>query len=105
MKVSGSDPLSRLRDLLRKIEEPERSAKTEEAGPTSTDRATDAAGGDSFQLSGRAREIQNLRQTLEASPDVRQELVQRLREEIASGNYRIDGSRIVDGLLEEMLDQ
>ena len=105
MKVSGSDPLSRLRDLLRKIDEPERSGKAEEAESTSGERAPEVAGGDSFQLSGRALEMQRLRQSLEASPDVRQELVQRLRDEIASGNYRIDGSRIVDGLLEEIRNQ
>ncbi len=108
MKVSGSDPLSRLRDLLEKIGESDRAQRSEDR-PTqrSADGSQTAAAGDMVDLSTRARELRSLREAVEASPESRRELVARLRDEIASGRYRIDGSRIVDGLLAEQdeLDQ
>ncbi len=58
-------------------------------------------GGDGFEVSNRAREIAGLRGTIEGLPDVRERLVERLREEIASGLYRADGRRIADAMLDE----
>lgn len=102
MKVNGSDPLSRLRDLLRRIDESDRTqAEKADRSSRSGSPADGPASSDSIQLSVRAQEIQRLREAIEKSPDLRQELVDRVRDEIASGQYRIDGTRIAASLLEE----
>lgn len=102
MKVNGSDPLSRLRDLLRRIDESDRTQAEKGEGATrSASPPESSASSDSIQLSVRAQEIQRLREAIETSPDLRQELVDRVRDEIASGQYRIDGTKIAASLLEE----
>ncbi|RMG47391.1 MAG: flagellar biosynthesis anti-sigma factor FlgM [Acidobacteria bacterium] len=98
MKIPGSDPLHRLRDLLDRLEGGRTAGR---AGPGSSEGPAESGGADSVQLSERARELQRLRAALMETPDIRQELVDRLRDEIASGRYRIDGTRIADELLRE----
>ncbi|MDQ7007265.1 MAG: flagellar biosynthesis anti-sigma factor FlgM [Acidobacteriota bacterium] len=108
MKVSGSDPLSRLRDLLRKIDESDRAQRSDDrSSQRSPDPSEVTPSGDSVDLSARARELRSLREAVESSPESRRDLVEQLRAEIASGRYRIDGTRIVEGLLAETdeLDQ
>ncbi len=104
MKVDGSDPLSRLRNMLDKMDETDRTARTrssEVAAAPGKDRSSST--GDSVQLSERAQEIHRLRDAIEMSPETRGELVARLREEIATGQYRIDGTKIASAMLEDDL--
>jgi len=102
MKVNGSDPLSRLWEMLRRIDESDRTQAEKSDRPSRSSFPSDVpASNDSIQLSVRAQEIQRLREAIEDSPEIRQELVDRVREEIASGQYRIDGTKIAASLLEE----
>ena len=102
MKIHGPDPFDRLKEALARLEEKDR---TERAAGREEDRGTAATGRageeDRVQLSDRARELRRLREVLDESPEIREELVARLREEIASGRYGIDGRRIAEGILAE----
>jgi anti-sigma28 factor (negative regulator of flagellin synthesis) len=51
--------------------------------------------------SARVREIGELRAVITGLPDVRADLVLRLREEIASGFYGTDSRRIAQAMLDE----
>ena len=101
MKINPSDPLSRLRDMLAQLDETERAAER-------TDRADGRRGAramalerDGIELSAGARELARLRSAMLDSPEVREELVERMRAEIASGRYAVDGTRIADALMRE----
>ncbi len=102
MKIHGPDPFDRLKEALSRLEEKDRTER-----PAGRDRdgavgATGRAGEtDQVQLSERAREMRRLRDELEKNPEIREQLVAKLREEIASGRYGIDGRRIADGILAE----
>lgn len=100
MRIDESDAVSRLRGMLDRLEDGERQGRADGAA-----RPTEPAGGraDMVEVSARAQEIRQLRDAIAASPELRQQLVDSLREEIASGRYRIDGSRIADALLSETL--
>lgn len=100
MKVDGSDPLGRLKGLLDRIQKQDQVTQGQEAQKGAS--AEGAAGTkDRLVVSSRAQELAALRDAVEASPDVRRELVEQLREEISSGRYRVDGTRIADALLRE----
>lgn len=99
MKIQN-DPAARLRDMLNRLEEPERS-NSGRAARTGTTGAT--GGSDEVRLSPQALEMQKLRDAVLGAPDVRQDVVDQVRDEIASGRYRIDGTRIADELLKEDL--
>lgn len=98
MKVQGADPLSRLRDLLARTQENEAVDAAERARGA---RAGAADGNDSLQVSPEAREMQHLRDLMSATPEVREQLVASLRDEISSGRYHIDGTHLADELLRE----
>lgn len=104
MKIHNENPVNRLQGLLDRLDEAERGERTGRTGETGGSRGageTTGPGGDGFEVSNRAREIAGLRGAIEGLPDVRERLVERLREEIASGLYRADGRRIADAMLDE----
>lgn len=58
---------------------------------------------DSLEISREAREIQFYKNALARLPDVREELVESLKQRIESGTYRPDAEKIAAGILEERL--
>ncbi|MDH4247519.1 MAG: flagellar biosynthesis anti-sigma factor FlgM, partial [Deltaproteobacteria bacterium] len=44
-----------------------------------------------------------LREAVETTPDVRENLVNNLRDKLAKGEYRVDANRLADNLLRESL--
>jgi negative regulator of flagellin synthesis FlgM len=57
---------------------------------------------DQVELSGKAREVENLRAEIGALPEVRQERVEAIRKAIESGNYRIDPGKIAEKIIDEL---
>jgi len=68
---------------------------------TSAAQASQGTSGDSVTMSSRAQELAALREAIDSSPEVRREMVEKLREEISSGLYKVDGTRIAEALLDE----
>ena len=56
---------------------------------------------DRVRISARARELQQLWDAAAGAPEVRTELVERVRSEIQNGRIRIDPERIAQALLSE----
>jgi negative regulator of flagellin synthesis FlgM len=63
------------------------------------------AAGDSVVLSPQARRIQRAKQLLERVPEVRADLVARLREAVREGRYRVDAERTASAIIREMLQE
>lgn len=97
MKINPNDPAYRLKKALDRIESGHRAPQNEKPGNLTSP----SAGTDRLALSANAQELQKLRDEIDSSPDVRQALVDRVKEEIASGRYNIDGVKIADALLKE----
>ncbi|MCL6559975.1 MAG: flagellar biosynthesis anti-sigma factor FlgM [Firmicutes bacterium] len=57
---------------------------------------------DSYEPSAKIKELQELKERLQNVSEVREDLVKRLREEIAAGTYKPDPARIAKGILEEI---
>jgi negative regulator of flagellin synthesis FlgM len=53
--------------------------------------------------SHKALTTQRLREAIRATPDVRTDRVEAVREQIRSGKYRVDAERLADALLNESL--
>lgn len=100
MKINAQDPYSRLKSTLNQVEESD-SSKPKERASVGSSTSPRAGGVDDLALSARALELQQLRQAIDESPDVRRDLVESLRSEISTGRYRIDGTRIAQALLGE----
>ncbi|AEF94675.1 flagellar biosynthesis anti-sigma factor protein FlgM [Desulfotomaculum nigrificans CO-1-SRB] len=58
---------------------------------------------DSLELSPEARAKQEIQAKLKEIPEVREDLVNRLKKEIQNGTYKPDASKIADGIIQERL--
>lgn len=56
---------------------------------------------DKLDISSRASEVGRLVDQLKAMPDVRQERIDALREQVAAGTYRPTGDSIADAILKD----
>ncbi|MBN1828884.1 MAG: flagellar biosynthesis anti-sigma factor FlgM [Deltaproteobacteria bacterium] len=54
-------------------------------------------------LSAKAKEIQSLKKAIESLPDVREEKVQELKEQIEQGSYRVNGEKVAESMLRESI--
>ncbi len=58
---------------------------------------------DTVALSNAAKDIQEAQKQLEAIPDVREDKVAQLKEQIENGTYEIDEEKIADKMLKDSL--
>jgi len=56
---------------------------------------------DRADISQKGRDLQSVMSSLKALPDVRADLVAGLKQQVASGTYRIDPQQVVAGMLQE----
>ena len=56
--------------------------------------------GDQVQFSNETQEFLRIRDMVDATPDIRQGLVDELRLQIAQGNYNVTSSEIADAILD-----
>lgn len=59
--------------------------------------------GDSVTLSGGAQESARLAAAANALPDIRNDKVQAIRSALESGTYRVEGSKVAEKLLREVI--
>ncbi len=56
---------------------------------------------DRVELSTRKDEIEKLKNTVAAMPDVRSDKVAALKQQISAGTYRVDGVKVAEKMLED----
>ncbi len=97
MKINGTNNIDIARiyanQAAEKKQEAERAEKAKQAGA------------DRVEFSDRAKELQTYRRILSEMPPVREELVERLKQEIAEGRYRPDERLIAEGMARELKGQ
>jgi len=81
-------------------------AQADHISGRTAEKPEDAAGAttvDKVKLSPRAQKILEARRHLEALPDVNEERVARIRQQVEAGTYRIDGGTIAVKMIEDAL--
>lgn len=58
---------------------------------------------DRVALSARMKEIEALRPMVQQLPDIREHLVETLREEIENGSYKVDPRKVAEKIIEEII--
>ncbi|MBF0475638.1 MAG: flagellar biosynthesis anti-sigma factor FlgM [Deltaproteobacteria bacterium] len=62
-----------------------------------------SGGTETVHLSSRARDINKVRDTLKTVPDVRTDVVARLKDSIAQGTYQVSGEKVAEKMITEHL--
>jgi negative regulator of flagellin synthesis FlgM len=98
MKVTGNPPLDTLETYLKATTTRGRVNPSVIPGT-----GTQVKQEDKVELSSRGREIQEAMQLLESVPDVREDKVALLKEQIGAGTYEVEGEKIAEKMLRESL--
>ncbi len=73
------------------------------AGQASGQPAAAASGGDSVALSGDAQALQQAVRSAQDAPDIRQDLVERLRADLKDGKVGQDAGKLADAIIDSWI--
>ena len=76
----------------------------ETRAPAARVKGEEQASGDSVQLSPLATQMKRAESAISNSPDIDQKRVDEIRQAITEGRFKIDSSRIADGLISSVRD-
>lgn len=99
MKIEGNRPTENQEISLRTQKLGKQEAVTDPNGVKESPQKVSR--NDQVQLSGRAKEIEQLQQVIQLMPEIRTEKVEILRKHIQEGTYRINSSLIAGKIIEE----
>lgn len=71
--------------------------------PNKTGQNAGASAGDSVALSEKARDINKVKKMIDSIPDIRDEMVVKLRTDIENGNYTVDAGKVAEKMIERAL--
>ncbi len=57
---------------------------------------------DQVNISNEAKEIQNIKETLENKPAIRQDKVDQIKTQIQNGNYKVDSQKIAEKIISDI---
>ncbi len=63
-----------------------------------------SAQADTVKISGRGREYKSAAKQASSVPDIREDRIMRIRQQLADGSYRISGDRLAGSLIEETVE-
>lgn len=90
-----------------KIDKSQSTHETDKAGgakTTSKNKAKNAShGSDKVEVSSRAKEAAMAKAIASDAPDVNESKIEKLKESIRSGSYKVDGKAIADKMVDEHL--
>jgi len=97
MKIQGNNQIEG-KDLYGKVNDLN---KKEQVGKSSVTESTSGER-DKISLSGKAQEINELKQLIHDLPDIRTDKVDQLQKVIDTGSYHIDSYKVAEKMLEEI---
>ncbi len=98
MKISKVDDAT-----LQMIQQYQKTEKVEDRAPEKAAAANNLVPEEKVNLSTTAKDVQNLKNAISKLPDVREEKVQALKDQIEKGTYRVDADKVADKMVGESL--
>lgn len=100
MEITGKKPHNSLDNFIKNIDAQKRlKTGVNEAAPA---RQTD---GDKVELSDRAKQVQAASKIANSLPEVREDNIARIRNQIETGTYQIDANKIATAMLKEAFSE
>jgi negative regulator of flagellin synthesis FlgM len=97
MKINGNIPIddNKTNDKIGEIRKNQDTDNKDNANKTDDSK-------DKISLSGKAKEINELKRLISEMPDIRADRVDALRKAIDAGDYNVDAKKIAQKMLEEL---
>ncbi len=93
MKIDGKNPFVSLDAYIKNVKDDK---KVDASDGQDSKKNTK---GDEVVLSPMAKEIQEAKKIIDSMPDIREEKVARLKEQIQNGTYQVDGEKIAGKMI------
>jgi len=98
MKISKVDDAT-----LQMIQQYQKTEKVEDRASEKAGAANNLVPEEKVNLSTTAKDVQNLKNAISKLPDVREEKVQALKDQIEKGTYRVDADKVAEKMVGESL--
>src|SRR5512139_986330 len=99
MEINGTNPLIVLKSDAQRLEPPQNAEPTVKG-------SGEQPAPDRLELSLRGREISHLNDLIQSTPDVREDRVEKVRQELETGTYNVKAEKIAEKILGgDLLDE
>jgi negative regulator of flagellin synthesis FlgM len=98
MEINGKSPLIDLSTRTNRLEVQEQQAQQVQRFQK-TDGGSPVSDRDRVELSVRSREMQHIQELIQSTPDVREGLVQRVRQSLDSGTYNVKAEQVAEKMM------
>jgi negative regulator of flagellin synthesis FlgM len=98
MEINGKSPLIDLSTRTNRLEVQDQQAQQVQRFQK-TAVGSEVADRDRVELSVRSREIQHINDLIQSTPDVREGLVQRVRQSLDSGTYNVKAEQVAERII------
>jgi negative regulator of flagellin synthesis FlgM len=92
MEINGTNPLIVANNKVQRLDSPQQSERSLKSGVENFD-------SDRLEISARSREISHLNELIQSTPDVREEKVEQVRQQIESGTYNVKAEKIAGKII------
>ena len=99
MEINGTNPLVVSNNKVQQVETSSQAERSQKGGVAQPD-------SDRLELSVRSREISHLEDLIRSTPDIREEKVEQVRNELESGTYNVKAEKIAEKMIRgNLLDE
>jgi len=100
MEIPGNDFRIKGNTVKDRIKVGDKTASTKSQSGTSS-----TGGAEHIAISSKAKDIQKASEAINAAPDIRIEKVDRIKEQIANGNYSVSSEQLAEKILENIITE
>ena len=100
MEIIGNDFRIKGKTIQDRVKVGDKTATTKSQGGTSS-----TGGTEQIAISSKAKDIQKATEAVNTAPDIRIEKVERIKEQISSGNYHVPSDKLAEKVLKNLITE
>ena len=100
MEIPGNNYRIKGKTIQDRIKVDDKTASTKSQNDTSS-----TGGAEHIAISSKAKDIQKVTEAVNASPDIRIEKVDRIKEQISNGTYSVSSEQLAEKILENIITE
>ena len=100
MEIPGNDFRIKNKAIQNRVKSGDKSSSASLKGDVSS-----SSGSEQVAISSKAKEIQKVTNAVNATPDIRIEKVEKIKDQLANGNYHISSDKLAEKVLQSIITE
>ena len=105
MEIPGNDFRIKSKTIQDRFKVGDKKSVAQSQSDASSTSGTETSGTEQIAISSKAKDIQKATEAVNAAPDIRIEKVERIKNEIAKGDYRVSSEDLAEKVLENIITE